>query len=270
MKISLATDALSLQEAADYLKMSEKAIGLAVVDDKVRYGIIAKGWAGVAHMHPSLSLPGVQFVEGAENLRTWNIKKVEDNKKLGIAKWSQREETTGFTVITSECYLWQFWYLSRHQSHDLFYSQNKSIMVKYLEPLDGALLHKQNSDAFPWPNFVVSILERNKDYLSRLTTKDDLLFLRHDLDALRVKLGLPQKDCPMSRREQQLQFILECIEKLGYRSQAIPTGGKTEIRRICLEHQALFTVASFGHAWKAGGGAGLWKMKEYDKFAASE
>lgn len=280
MKINLATDAMSLPEAADYLKLSEKAIALAVIENNLKCGVIAKRWTGIAHPHPYVDYPNLPAVRCADECRLWEIGMHDIDHRREIIKWSQTEEKTGFNIITTQRYASMFWYIYQYHAQDILmhYTNklsdkvvDKSIEITHLEPLDGAHLHQSDPDGFPWPRFIFSILlMKNKDRSSLRITKDDLLFLRPDLDALRVKLGLPQKDSPIGRRTQQFQIILGCIEKLGYPAQAIPTGGRAEILRLCLEHTALFTKEGFKHAWKAGTGDGLWKMKEHDKFAASE
>jgi len=73
-----------------------------------------------------------------------------------------------------------------------------------------------------------------------------------------------------SRREQQYEMILVVIDALAYQPLAIPTGGKSKIKGICLKRLKLFTDSSFDHAWKEGANKGLFKLLESEKFASNK
>jgi hypothetical protein len=70
------------------------------------------------------------------------------------------------------------------------------------------------------------------------------------------------------KRDQQFQIILAVIDTLNYEALEIPTGGKTNIKNICLKRVRLFTDSAFDHAWKDGVSKGLFRLLDSDKFSS--
>ncbi len=62
------------------------------------------------------------------------------------------------------------------------------------------------------------------------------------------------------RRAQQIQYVLQVIQKLGYDSLNIPYGGRRKIKNECLENAPLFTSDGFDHCWDEGNDRGLWAV----------
>lgn len=68
-------------------------------------------------------------------------------------------------------------------------------------------------------------------------------------------------------RERQLSVIADAIKFLDYNSMAIPDGGKSLIREICLKQPKYFiSVHAFNGAWKDGRKENLFQMANIEKF----
>lgn len=75
-----------------------------------------------------------------------------------------------------------------------------------------------------------------------------------------------ESDELLKRRQQQLEVILAVIDALQFNPMAIPDGGKSKIKEICLKCRS-FTPSGFEHAWKAGVKAQLFRHENHEKFA---
>jgi len=69
------------------------------------------------------------------------------------------------------------------------------------------------------------------------------------------------------RRQQQLDAIVEVIEKLGYEPMAVPDSGKAKIKSIVLSQPKLFTDRGFEHAWRSGVTSQLFRLQNSEKFS---
>lgn len=68
------------------------------------------------------------------------------------------------------------------------------------------------------------------------------------------------------RREQQYEIILAVITAFEFDPLQIPDNGKAKIKSVCLTRSRIFTDSGFGHAWKAGVAAGLFKLASHEKY----
>ncbi len=72
----------------------------------------------------------------------------------------------------------------------------------------------------------------------------------------------------LGRREQQLEIVLAVIAALKFEPLQIPDTGKAAIKQACLTRPRLFTDSAFGHAWKSGVKAGLFKLANHEKYSS--
>lgn len=71
-----------------------------------------------------------------------------------------------------------------------------------------------------------------------------------------------------TKRDSQLNVIIEQIKKLEYEPHSIPTGGKAKILNNCLMHSPkLFTESGFNHAWNVGLKRGMFRMIDHEKYS---
>lgn len=70
-------------------------------------------------------------------------------------------------------------------------------------------------------------------------------------------------------RDMQIDEILKQAESLQYNPLSIPYGGKTKIRKRCLENLNLFTASGFEHAWREAKKRKLIEVADKEKYCKS-
>lgn len=93
-----------------------------------------------------------------------------------------------------------------------------------------------------------------------------------DLDNLNIGSTIIEdvvtESLSLGRRDVQLELILAVIKALNYNPLEIPNGGKSKIKKICLERNRIFTDAGFNHAWKKGLMDGLFRLENHGKYSS--
>lgn len=176
-KPNLAPDGLDIRQAAELLGITEKAVGYAVGQRRLRCGIMARGWRG--HCKPVLPISGARW-EGASDDKSYSGIERNSGAKLEVR------------VIRAS----QFWYLRHTSAYELFaISTIGTAPTPFLEPYDGEGSHREDPGAFPSVDCVFWPHDRDKDSIS-IT---DVLFLRQDIEQYREKYLSPaaiNKDAP--------------------------------------------------------------------------
>lgn len=116
---------------------------------------------------------------------------------------------------------------------------------------------------YAWP--LEAIETRHTNTLNTATILDG-----QDGSATLASRSLRDNDSGSTKRERQIRAIEEMADKLNYPRQKIPTGGKTEIRKLCkLQHPDLFGGgdAPFDDAWKVASKTNRIVMEDRNKFA---
>ncbi|MEO4029031.1 hypothetical protein ABH313_13410 [Chromobacterium vaccinii] len=140
------------------------------------------------------------------------------------------------------------------EPNKLHYSEKELTQINLSDDKTGAL---ESEREFLLKQ--LEVVQNERDQLQKLITQysiQELAPTTEDHQEIQASSEL---------RITQIRFMIATAKALGYDPLSIPDGGKQAIKNACLALPALFTEASFGHAWKAAGE--YLRMANHESFA---
>lgn len=188
---------LTIEEAREYLNVDSIQLRLLISESKLRVGLYAKNWIGIA-------IPNLETIYGKLAIHPYKISPSGVRKFL--LEYTNKNEMAKQTSVVQECEVCKFWFLDNDSACSIMNSTKPmKTDIVYLKPFDGKALKKDEPEKFPFDDFMV---ELSKTYIELEIQQDELYFIKSDLDAYIDEPFKERDKTSLSNSKQTFHFII--------------------------------------------------------------
>jgi hypothetical protein len=188
---------LTIEEAKEYLNVDSIQLRVLISESKLRVGLYAKNWIGVA-------IPNIEKIYGKLAIHPYKIS--PSGERTFLLEYTNKNEVAKRTSLVQECEVCKFWFLDNDSANSIIYSTKPmKTDIVYLKPFDGKTLKKNEPEKFPFDDFMV---ELSKTYIELEIQQEELYFIKSDLDAYSDEPLKDKNKTSLSNSKPTFPFII--------------------------------------------------------------